>query len=429
MKLHRRDALKMLVGGAGSLLQAFGRSSNPDAPWFPAASFGLFSHWGIHSVAGIQPSWAMIKGYPAGGDPRFHPPEKYYALAKEFNPQHYDPDKWLSAAAKAGFTYSVLTTKHHDGYALWPTKYGEMNTRVYMGGRDLLKPWVEACRRHGLRVGFYFSPRDWSYPGFPVGDVDFDYSKRGKFHAVEPAANARNFEKFYEYTLGQLGELLSNYGKIDILWFDGLDWPGIKDLRREQTLARARKLQPGIVINDRWDGGGDFSTVEVSYAKARPTGWWEYCTTWNGHWGYNPNGKFLPASWVIETLVKTRAWGGNFLLNVGPAPDGTMPGGFYERCGEISAWMTHNCESLIGAQPSPGDSRSNAPITLGEHRWYIHVLPTVRQPVEVRDVPRPQSVNLLASGAKLTFRHVGGILRFEVPQAQRTALDDVVVIQ
>jgi alpha-L-fucosidase len=127
--------------------------------------------------------------------------------------------------------------------------------------------------------------------------------------------------------------------------------------------------------------------------------------------------------------VKTRSWGGNFLLNVGPSPDGTMPDGFYERCGELSAWMSRNRESVIGAGPSPGDSRSNALITLGERRLYLHLLPTLKQPVEVRDVPKPQTVKLLASGAMLPFEHAGGNLKFEVPPGQRTKLDDVVVIQ
>src|SRR4030042_999706 len=160
------------------------RTTHPEAQWFPQAGMGLFMHWGIHSVAGIQPSWAMIKDYPLGGDPRFHPPEKYYALAKEFNPQHYDPNRWMEAAAKAGHQYAVLTAKHHDGYALWPTRYGDLSTRQYMDGRDLLAPYVEACRRYGLKVGFYFSPPAWHYPGFP-GIIDFDYNRRDERGTVD----------------------------------------------------------------------------------------------------------------------------------------------------------------------------------------------------------------------------------------------------
>ncbi|MCK9314467.1 MAG: alpha-L-fucosidase, partial [Methanocorpusculum sp.] len=133
-----------------------------EAQWYPNASLGLFMHWGIHSVVGAQPSWDMIAHYRYGG--KVAPPERYYALADEFNPQNYDPNKWLKSAKEAGFTYAVLTTKHHDGYALWPSKYG-IGTKQYMGGRDLIQTYVDACRQNGLKVGFYFSPRDWHFPG------------------------------------------------------------------------------------------------------------------------------------------------------------------------------------------------------------------------------------------------------------------------
>ncbi|UCH34510.1 MAG: alpha-L-fucosidase [Armatimonadota bacterium] len=414
--------------GDASGAAAFERTTHRNAQWFPKAGLGLFMHWGIHSAAGIQPSWAMIKDYPAGGDPRFHPPEKYYALADQFNPQHYDPDQWMAAAAKAGFQYAVLTAKHHDGYALWPSAYGDLSTRQYMGGRDLLQPYVEACRRHGLKVGFYFSPADWHYPGYPVGDMDFDYNKRGQHREVQPVENQRNFDAFYAYTRGQLEELLTRYGRIDVLWFDGMGWPGIQDIHTEETLAWVRELQPGIVINNRWGGVGDYTTPEWDLPKGRPEGWWEYCISWNGHWGYNPTGRFRPNSWVLETLATARAWGGNFLLNVGPAPDGTMPPGFYERCDELARWMANSRESLIGADPTPGDDRANVPITRRLGVWYLHVLPSHEGAVEVRRVPEPREVTLLRTGGAVPYQCVGGDLRLDVPAHERTALDDVVAL-
>ncbi len=422
-------ALALLPLAAVAGAPPFARTAHPDAQWFPEAGLGLFMHWGIHSVPGIQPSWAMIKDYPAGGDARFHPPEKYYALAKQFNPQHYDPDQWMAAAAAAGFAYAVLTTKHHDGYALWPTHFGDMSTRQYMDGRDLLMPYVEACRRHGLKVGFYFSPTDWHYPGYPVGDVDFDYHKRGKHAPVDPLANRQAFEAFYEYTIGQLGELLTRYGKIDLLWFDGMGWPGISDIRTNQTLQWVRTLQPGIVMNNRWGGVGDYGTPEWDFPHGRPSGWWEYCIAWNGHWGYNPRGRFRPTTWVMETLVKCRAWGGNFLLNVGPAPDGTMPPGFYEHCAQLAQWMAHSRRSLIGALPTPGEDRANVPITQGEGVWYLHVLPGHTGALEVRRDGAPQQVTLLATGAALRYTRENGKLSIELPAERATALDDVVAVK
>ena len=404
-------------------------NTHPDAQWFPKAGLGLFMHWGIHSVAGIQPSWAMIKNYPAGGDPNFHPPEKYYALANKFDPRSYDPDKWMAAARKAGFTYAVLTTKHHDGYALWPSKFGNMSTTQYLGGRDLLKPYVEACRKHGLRVGFYFSPRDWHYPNYPIDDVDFDYSKRFKFSSIkDPDKNERNFENFYAYTIAQLRELLTQYGKIDVLWFDGISWHPFTDMRARQTLEWVRKLQPGIVINPRWDEVGDFETPETELPKGRPPGWWEACHIWpKGHWGYVPSEEFQPLSWVLETLVRCRTWGGNLLLNVGPRPDGTMPDPFYQNSEILARWMIHSGESLIGADPTPGDGRSNVPITRRNGVWYLHVLPKHQGPVELRNVPFPRTIRLLRTGQSLPCKG-GQTLVLEIPENTRTALDDVVAV-
>jgi len=158
---------------------------HPQAQWFPDAGLGLFMHWGIHSVEALQPSWSMIKDYPFAHYPEDDDPNKYigfnyYHLAEKFNPESYNPDKWFKAAADAGFKYAVLTTKHHDGYALWPSKYGNMSTRTYMNGRDLIKEYVEACRKNGLKVGFYFSQRDWHFPDFPIYDVGFDNNRRGQ---------------------------------------------------------------------------------------------------------------------------------------------------------------------------------------------------------------------------------------------------------
>jgi alpha-L-fucosidase len=406
----------------------FAHTNDPGAAWFPHAGFGLFMHWGIHSVAGAQPSWAMIKDYPYGYRKDLYPPEKYWALANRFDPQNYDPEKWVIAAKAAGMTYAVLTTKHHDGYCLWPTKYGKLNTGTYLHGRDLLKPYVDACRKHGLKVGFYFSPRDWSYPGFPQ---HFDHALRGKpYDLPPPAENERNFERFYAYTVGQLHELLTRYGRIDVLWWDGMGWPGIRDIHTKQTLAWVRSLQPHIVLNNRWGGVGDFQTPECHLPKGAPDGWWETCTIWNGHWGYNPNGRFRGNDWVLHQLATARSWGGNLLLNCGPAPDGTMPPGFYERCAELAQWMKHGRVSLLDANELrqwPGFSP--VPITRRDKTWYCHLDPSAKSPLVLKGMPLPAETTLLADGRKLAARLEDGNLLVEIPQQERTKLDDVVVLR
>jgi len=318
---------------------AISRTTHPDAQWFPQGHMGLFMHWGIHSVAGIQPSWAMIKDYGAGGDPRFHPPEKYFALAEQFDPQRYEPQRWLAAAAKAGFRYAVLTAKHHDGYALWPTEFGDFGTAQFLSGRDLVGPYVEACRNVGMKVGLYFSFPDWHRPGYPINDVDFDHNKRGQWPPVSQEEDDRQFDEFYQYTIGQVDELLTRYGTIDLMWFDNGAWKNRStgQMRSVETIEHVRSLQPGIVVNNRWGKVGDYTTPECQFPETRPEGWWEACYATNGHWGYNPGSPLPDASWFIEMRDKCNNWGGNFLANVGPAPDGAMPDDFYPLCNDLSS--------------------------------------------------------------------------------------------
>ncbi len=405
---------------------------NKDAQWFPKAAFGLFMHWGIHSVAGAQPSWSMIKDYPHRGSVNLYPPEKYFALAEKFDPKRWNPDKWLGVAKDAGFTYAVLTTKHHDGYALWPSKYGDFSTRQYLNGRDLLKPYVAACRKHGLKVGFYFSPRDWRYPNYPLADVDFDFNKRGKYHPVDPETNQQRFDMFFAYTIGQLHELLTQYGKIDVLWFDGMDWNGIDDMHTRAVYAWIRSLQPGIVINERWSkvrnpdavneshGFGDFVTVECRHAEERPESWWETCNLWDvgGGWGYDKGERIKSLEWTMDNLIRCRRWGGNYLPNVGVRPDGEMTKGYYERCEELKKWMSKHRQSVIGTSALDDDSVVNAPVTCRPGIWYVHISPKWdhKTKIMVKTDKEIAKVSVMRSGKPVGHEIVDGVLHIDRPQ-------------
>lgn len=417
---------------------------NPDAQWFPDASLGLFMHWGIHSVVGAQPSWDMITNFIYGG--RVAPPDKYYALANRFKPVGYDPYKYLKAAHDAGFTYAVLTSRHHDGYALWPSEYG-IGTKQYMQGRDLLREYIDACRKSGLKVGIYYSPRDWHYPGF-MDPKEFDSKTSHDLPAItDSVANYNNYVKFMAYVMKQVEELLTNYGKIDILWFDGMNFKGVRDMQTEKIYAWIRTLQPGIVVNDRWSnevnpdnpGGsgfrfGDFTTpFECMLPTHRPSLWWEHCDCWTfgGHhgWGYNTEGTFRPVSWLLEHLVASRQMGGNFLPNVGPDPNGNMHPNFYTEIDTLAEWMKYGKESVIGAGPSPGIERSNVMITTrGANIWYLHVLPAFNQQVSVFTEKEPLSLTLLRTGEAVAYDYNNGYLTFKLNKEQRTTTDDVVKI-
>ena len=416
---------------------SFRRTQDPDAQWFPEAGFGLFMHWGIHSVKGLEPSWAMMKNCPWQTDyidylgwTEYNNRDKYYSLLDEFNPQKYDPDAWIKAAADAGMKYAVITAKHHDGYALWPSDYGELSTKQYMAGRDLLQPFVDACRKYGLKVGFYFSPRDWGYPGFPQS---MDYKKPYEFPSGwTDEKNQAAFDKFYEYTVGQISELLTRYGRIDVIWFDGMGWQGIDDIRTEKTLAWVRMLQPHIVINPRWGEVGDFTTPEVQLPEEAPDGWWENCVSWCGHWGYSPHAEFLPNLWVMTKLVKVRSGGGNLLLNIGPDGNGEMRPEYYKQLAELGEWMRKNGESLIGARPlRKWRSVSNVPVTRGDRVWYLHVLPMIEEQVVVKGIPKPLRVVHLNTGVELTtctYDETTKTLITGISMTVRNNLNDVIAL-
>ena len=414
------------------------------AQWYPEAGLGLFMHWGIHSMLGVQPSWNMIKNYEWSGE--YHSRQEYYDEANRFDPKDYNPDRYLKAAKDAGFTYAVLTARHHDGYALWPSKYG-IGTRQYMHGRDLLKDYVDACRANGLKVGFYYSPRDWHYPG-DRPDSEWDTETWGRRGPVKDSvANRREFEAFFAYVIAQLGELLTNYGKIDLLWLDGMGWYGIapEDLCTEKVYAWIRSLQPDIVINDRWanivdpdnPAGtsmriGDFTTpFECTTPTYIPSEWWEHCHIWNGKgggWGYNKMGLFRPLSWFFEEFVASRSLGGNFLINVGPSGSGDMHPNYYTEVAKVGKWMESGRESVLdGAGPTPGVELSNVPLTTrGDDIWYAHLLGKFKGQVSVRTGRRPVSAVLLQTGEEVPFIYRDGFVNFRLRDAQRGGVDDVV---
>jgi len=414
-------------------------TAHPDAQWFPEAGLGLFLHWGISSVhGGIDLSWGMMHGMGSG--PKITP-EEYFRLAERFRPDHWDPDSILAAAKRAGFRYAVLTAKHHDGFALWPSDHGEFNTRKHAGGRDLIRPFIEACRKNGLKAGLYYSPGDWYYSrevmsfnyrsancwqnsALPCRPEVPDFNTR--FEPVTLPKRTPEWEaKYRAYQRGQITELLTRYGKIDLLWFD------------MATVVMApseiRALQPGIVINDRMGNGtGDFLTVEGAFPKARPEGWWELCTIWNSpYWGYVASNeeRYRPLAWVLETLAKTRAWGGNLLLNAGPRPDGGMPRPYWEGAAQLAAWMRHSGESLFGTKPGGWPDTANVPVTTKGRTWFLHVPPAIRS-IRVSALPSaPSRVTMLNGGRALPFEFRDGSLSLAIPEDQRTDLLDVVSVR
>lgn len=365
--------------------------THPQAQWFDRVGLGLFIHWGIASVHGsLDLSWGMMRGtsYDTGFEGRNKvTPNAYWKLAEHFNPKQYDPGKYLNAAAEAGFDYAVLTTMHHDGYTLWPSAYSEMGTHRFLGGRDLVGEYVDACRASGMKVGFYLSPTDWyfdrHYMSFNADKAD-GARPLGLDHEwldeVLPIPQSHK-DQLRKLLFGRVQELLTRYGKIDLMWFDG----GVSD---PELMQYVRQLQPHIVINAR-KGPGDFDCTECRLPMKKFTGWFEMPHCWietgvygafseSGTvdmWGYHQDEQYRSTAWMLSQLAYLRTWGGNLLINVSPRPDGSLPEQAYERFDEVRSWMQFHREAIVDIQPGPYPEICNMPVTVKGHDWYIFVLP------------------------------------------------------
>jgi alpha-L-fucosidase len=429
-----------LIGATAVTKEANPHTKHPDAQWFGEAGLGLFVHWGISSVHGnLDISWSMIAGKPwdrpePGIGGQVITPEEYFALATRFKPDRYDPDRWLRAAKEAGFRYAVFTTKHHDGFALWPSDVGEFGVKQYLPGVDLVKTYVEACRKNGLKVGLYYSPPDWyfnrNYMSFHYGSEDqkrFPGRKPiGMKHEVLEALPTKPVDfhaSNLAYVRAQIEELLTRYGTIDVLWFDGGP--------NAMPVEAIRALQPGIVINPRMHGTGDFMTPEGHLPKGPIAGWWEMCHIWAPNsWGYNTaHEQYKPSGWMLSQLAAVRTWGGNLLINAGPRPSGEMPDSYYERMSEVADWMRHSGPAVFDVKPGPYPTTVNVPVTVRDRTWYLLLPPEHQGPVTIRRADRPISVKLLRNGAALVPVMSDEVWSIEVPTAERTALVDVVEVK
>ena len=310
--------------------------------WWRQARFGMFIHWGVYSVpagtyndkkiGGIG-EWIMFQGEI--------PVKDYKAYAKQFNPVKYDPDAWVQLAKEAGMKYIVITSKHHDGFALFDSKVTDwdvVDATPY--GKDLLKPLAEACRKHGLKLGFYYSQaQDWCHPGGAKAG--------GKQWDTEQAGDMDQYLR--EIAVPQVKEILSNYGDIAVLWWDT---PSNMNTERAAMFEPVVSEFPGIITNNRLGGGyrGDSETPEQHIPA---TGYkdrdWETCMTLNDTWGfksYDHNWKSTET--VIRNLVDITSKGGNYLLNVGPTAEGEIPQPSIERLKEVGQWMRVNGDAIYG---------------------------------------------------------------------------------
>jgi len=397
--------------------------------WYRQAKFGMFIHWGPYSLASVEASWPIMVPKPGGITEA-----EYRALPKRFNPVKFDPQAFVDLARLAGQKYMVFTTKHHDGFCMFDSAYTDYKITNTPYGKDIVAQLAKACDQDGMPLGLYYSPPDMHHPDFR------DTSK--------PASENWNGEPwrpewpiYLQYMQLQLTELLTRYGPVAIIWFDGLHHQEKYDGAR--VLEMIHRLQPATLVNDRIGVDGDYETPEQFIPTAIPTKGivltgvdprvseklrntvprpedfrlWETCMTINNTWAYNKNDHdYKSAQMLIRSLVEVASRGGNFLLNVGPQPDGQIQPEFQERLRAIGQWLTLNGDSIYGTTYGPIQGLKYLRTTAKDKSIYVHVFDWTAPVCEIPGFEgRLLSARLLADGRPLTFRQTEGKLQIDVP--------------
>ena len=382
--------------------------------WFMDDRFGMFIHWGLYSIPACG-EWVMSE--------KEMTVEQYQPYFEQFNPVDYQPQKWAQRAKAAGMQYAVLTAKHHDGFCLFDsalTDYKATNTKA---GRDLVREFVEAFREAGLKVGLYFSLIDWHHPDFPkYGDRQHPMRNNQTYKD-----EVIDFERYLKYMHGQVRELVTNYGKLDLLWFDfSYDDMAGEKWKATELIKMVRQYQPDVIIDNRLEGAGDnhgsivkenpliysgdFASPEqiippkgVCDEKGNPIPW-ELCATMNNHWGYcNYDHQYKSAEMLVRKLVECVSKGGNMILNVGPDAKGNIPRESVKILKEIGEWMEKNGESIYQCGISSLEKPDWGRYTQRGKTIYAHIYETPLGALPLYGVKPEQldKVTYLADGSEV----------------------------
>lgn len=350
-----------------------------DTSWFVQDRFGLFIHWGLYSLP-ARHEWVQHR--------EEIPKQRYDEYFRRFDPDLYDPKLWAKAAAGAGMKYFVVTTKHHEGFCLWDTQFTDYKAPNTPAKRDLLRPMVEAFNAEGLRTGFYYSLIDWHHPKYLIDPHIGPYRNSSDRAALN---QGRDQAAYAQYMRDQVRELLTQYGKVDIMWFDfsfpnrGPEGKGREAWQSEKLIRMIREIQPNIILDDRLDlpDGWDIKTPEQFQAREWVTFngqkvVWEACQTLSGSWGYHRD----ETSWksvdqLVQMLIDTVSKGGNLLLNVGPTGRGELDYRALNALSGLGEWMRRHSRSIYGCTQAPEGFKAPQDCRLtynpATNRMYVHV--------------------------------------------------------
>ncbi|MFG2640730.1 alpha-L-fucosidase [Streptomyces sp. NPDC048370] len=389
--------------------------------WFTEAKLGIFVHWGIYAVDGVPESWSFY-----GGDLTR---EAYMRQLDGFTAARYRPDDWARLFARAGARYAVLTTKHHDGVALWDTRCTDLS----VAGRtpaalDLVGPFAEALRRHDLRVGLYYSHSDWSHPDYPTVRPSSLHRPWADNRFAMPAPGEEDPERWERYLRnvhrGQIRELLSRY-RPDLLWFDGAWERDESQWRMGELREEILRQRPLTVLNGRMLGHGDYATPELGVPITPPEGPWELCYTIGDAWGYQPQDTHHKSvRELVRVFAETIGHGGNLLLNTGPRADGTIVEEHAQRLEGLGGWIRDNQEAVYETERGVPYGHHYGPSMLSKDRrtLFLVCFDTPREFIELRGLKnKVRKVSVLGSGAEVAHRVVGGFPSGGVPGVLRVA--------
>lgn len=382
-------------------------------PWFLDAKLGIFIHYGIYAVEGISESWSFWTGEVAYED--------YMKQLDGFTASKYDPEVWADLFERAGAKYAVLTTKHHDGVALWDTKANDLSVvKKTPAGRDLITPYVEALRHHGLKVGFYFSHLDWSHPDYATvlpKEHSVERSEEGlanRFSYPAPGEeDPARWEAYLRFHREQMKELCTEFGDVDLLWFDG-EWErdaaqyDMKGLR-DQLLG----WQPNCVFNSRLLEYGDYATPEQGLPTIPPDGPWEFCVTVNDSWGYQKKDhNHKSVRQIVRLFCECLGGGGNLLLDVGPFEDGSLQPEQIERLEGLGRWVKKHSEAIYGTRRGLPPGLFYGPSSFSQDRKTLYLY-FFDRPIDQLAVKGLRSkvarASVVGRGTELNVKVTGGL--------------------
>ncbi|HEX3799719.1 MAG TPA: alpha-L-fucosidase [Verrucomicrobiae bacterium] len=384
--------------------------------WWRDARFGMFIHWGPVSLTGQEISWSRANSNTNSPNNGPTPVEVYDNLYKQFDPTNFNASEWVSIAKNTGMKYMVLTAKHGDGFLLWNSKVDGYNIGATPFHRDVCQELADAAHHQDMKIGWYFSPMDWR----------------------DPDCRSANNDRFVTKIQAELRELLSNYGKIAVLWFDSDGRPTM--WHPAETYALVRRLQPQIIINnrlemstyDQWlhQGGlgpnEDYYTPEQKIGAYDDTNPWETCMTLGTQWSWKPDDKLKSAAEVIRILAECSGGDGNLLLDVGPMPDGRIEPRQVAILQEVGHWLEKNGVAIYGTRGGPWKPTKSIASTRHGNKIYLHILHQHEEAIELPGIARKIKSAQILNGGKVEFVQQNGKLTLNIPLASRDASDTIV---